>query len=155
MLSFLGRGRGGSGGGAVVEAAEAPIPSPDYLIRDHGGSDEKNSGKTSDGAADAAAGGSSPSVSLANGGALEVVAVATLAGHSDRVWCAAWEPHGRALATCSSDKTVRLWAPSAAAGGAWVTVAELDSVHSRTVRSVAWSPCGACPPHPRTRESTP
>ena len=57
--------------------------------------------------------------------------------------CVAWEPQGRSLATCSSDKTVRLWAPSRAAGGAWVTVAELEGVHNRTVRSVAWSPCGA------------
>ncbi len=57
-------------------------------------------------------------------------------------WCVAWEPHGRFLATCSSDKTARLWAPSAAAGGAWVTVAELEGVHTRTVRHVSWSPCG-------------
>ena len=60
----------------------------------------------------------------------------------DRAWCVAWEPQGRFLATCSSDRTARLWAPSRAAGGAWVTVAELEGVHNRTVRSVAWSPCG-------------
>ena len=67
---------------------------------------------------------------------------ANLQGHTDRAWCVAWEPHGRFLATCSSDKTARLWAPSAAAGGAWVTVAELEGVHTRTVRHVSWSPCG-------------
>ena len=67
---------------------------------------------------------------------------ATLEGHTDRAWCVAWEPQGRFLATCSSDRTARLWAPSRAAGGAWVTVAELEGVHNRTVRSVAWSPCG-------------
>lgn len=79
-----------------------------------------------------------------DGASIEIVHEATLQGHTDRVWCVAWEPNGRSLATCSSDKTVRLWAPSRAAGGAWVTVAELEGVHNRTVRTVAWSPCGEC-----------
>ena len=50
------------------------------------------------------------------GSSYQLVEVQTLTGHTDRVWCAAWEPSGRALATCSSDKTVRLWQPSKAAG---------------------------------------
>jgi WD40 repeat protein len=69
--------------------------------------------------------------------------VAELEGHDDRVWGMQWEPRGRCLASTSSDKTCRLWSQSAAAGGNWVTVAELEGVHNRTVRQVSWSPCGA------------
>lgn len=84
-----------------------------------------------------------PSTSdLSEASSVSITLEATLEGHTDRAWCVAWEPQGRFLATCSSDRTARLWAPSRAAGGAWVTVAELEGVHNRTVRSVAWSPCG-------------
>jgi WD40 repeat protein len=84
-----------------------------------------------------------PSTSdLSDASSVSITLEATLEGHTDRAWCVAWEPQGRFLATCSSDRTARLWAPSRAAGGAWVTVAELEGVHNRTVRSVAWSPCG-------------
>ena len=121
MLSFLGRGKGGGESGGVESASDpsSAAPRPD-----------------------------TPASSLAGADALEISLQATLEGHTDRVWCVAWEPQGRSLATCSSDKTVRLWAPSRAAGGAWVTVAELEGVHNRTVRSVAWSPCGASAPRP-------
>ena len=115
MFSFLGRG-GGGGGDAEVKASPSTSASAP---------------KAAPSPAD-----------LTRAGPLEIEHVATLAGHTDRVWCAAWEPSGRCLATCSSDKSVRLWAPSRAAGGAWVCVAELEGVHNRTVRSVAWSPCG-------------
>ena len=84
----------------------------------------------------------SGSSNLAGAQSVAIKLAANLQGHTDRAWCVAWEPHGRFLATCSSDKTARLWAPSAAAGGAWVTVAELEGVHTRTVRHVSWSPCG-------------
>lgn len=84
-----------------------------------------------------------PSTSdLSSASKVSITLAATLQGHTDRAWCVAWEPHGRFLATCSSDQTARLWAPSNAAGGAWVTVVELEGVHNRTVRYVAWSPCG-------------
>lgn len=36
--------------------------------------------------------------------------LATLLGHEDRVWCATWSHTGTLLATCSSDKTIRIWA---------------------------------------------
>ena len=128
MFSFLGRGRGdgGSGGDASTSASASA-----------GGADPP-------GIAAAAATAAAADDVLDDGAAIEIVHEATLEGHTAQVWCVAWEPHGRSLATCSSDKTVRLWAPSRAAGGAWVTVAELEGVHNRTVRTVAWSPCGKC-----------
>ena len=97
-----------------------------------------------------------PSTSdLSEASSVSITLEATLEGHTDRAWCVAWEPRGRFLATCSSDRTARLWAPSRAAGGAWVTVAELEGVHNRTVRSVAWSPCGTSARRADPRETHP
>ena len=33
----------------------------------------------------------------------------TLIGHSSHVWCASFVPDASAVATCSSDETVRVW----------------------------------------------
>ncbi len=68
--------------------------------------------------------------------------LAVLTGHERVDSWAASDVYKRQVVTASFDKTARLWAPSAAAGGAWVTVAELEGVHTRTVRHVSWSPCG-------------
>jgi WD40 repeat protein len=69
------------------------------------------------------------------------------------VWCAAWSPTGTTLATCSGDKTVRLWArvDSGAAHQPgqtppapedetpnWACVATLEELHNRTIRRVSW-----------------
>ena len=34
----------------------------------------------------------------------------TLEGHTDRVWCVRWHPNGQQLASCSADRSIRLWA---------------------------------------------
>jgi len=98
------------------------------------------------------------------------------AGHSDRAWQVTWSPTERLLASCSTDKTVRLWSyagrgkdarflsqgsistgpsdrPSARSviGPAPTERGELTplgarlppSGHSRTVRSLAFSPSGS------------
>lgn len=68
-----------------------------------------------------------------------VTNLATLEGHEERVWNVAWSPSGSLLASCSGDKTIRIWGKE---GENWVCKTVLDEGHTRTVRSVAWSPCG-------------
>ena len=45
------------------------------------------------------------------------------------------------LASCSGDKTIRIWAREAGGGG-WRCMGVLEHAHSRTVRSCCWSPSG-------------
>lgn len=52
------------------------------------------------------------------------------AGHTERVWHCAWSPSGTELATCSADKTIKIWGADA---GAWVHRHTLDDVHERTM----------------------
>jgi WD40 repeat protein len=77
-----------------------------------------------------------------------------LEGHADRVWHLAWSPTGDTLASCSSDKTVRIWCPAGAAPDAagaaaassappaprFACAATLEDSHTKTVRCSAWSP---------------
>lgn len=86
----------------------------------------------------------------------------TLLAHDDRVWSIAFEPNrNELLATCSSDKTVKIWKlrreeeKKIIDGGdeallekkkkkkvSFRCACTLDGVHERTIRSVSWSPCG-------------
>ncbi|KAJ1892225.1 Cytosolic iron-sulfur protein assembly protein [Kickxella alabastrina] len=95
--------------------------------------------------------------------------VAELAGHEDRVWQVSWDPSGTRLASCSGDKSARIWAPisgeqfftadhsekpmaaAAIGGGAsmdvdqtsastWQCLDTIDNAHKRTVRSIAFEP---------------
>ena len=65
MLSFLGRGKGGGESGGVGSASDpsSAAPRPD-----------------------------APASNLAGADAVEISLQATLEGHTDRVWCVAWEP---------------------------------------------------------------
>jgi len=63
----------------------------------------------------------------------------TLQGHDDRVWFLTWNPQvPTCIASCSGDKTVRLWNTSDL--NKWKCTHILDGAHSRTVRSVSFSP---------------
>lgn len=64
-----------------------------------------------------------------------------LTGHNESVWNLAWSPNGKALASASSDKVVRIW-KKLEDSAPYVCVALLDGVHSRTIRRVSWSPNG-------------
>eukprot|EP00440_Ansanella_granifera_P039700 gb/GFBE01043060.1/.p1 GENE.gb/GFBE01043060.1/~~gb/GFBE01043060.1/.p1 ORF type:complete len:419 (+),score=67.36 gb/GFBE01043060.1/:1-1257(+) len=79
--------------------------------------------------------------------------VCSLRGHDERVWHVAWRPNSKRpmLASSGADLVVRIWGtcgPKASAVGeedAWGLLAELDASdrHTRTLRSVTWSPDGA------------
>lgn len=45
------------------------------------------------------------------------------------------------LASCSGDKTVRIWTRDTGSGQ-WFCSAILEDTHSRTIRSCCWSPSG-------------
>ncbi|GFH26413.1 probable cytosolic iron-sulfur protein assembly protein CIAO1 homolog [Haematococcus lacustris] len=79
-----------------------------------------------------------------------------LEGHTDRVWAVAWSPSGENLASCSGDKTVRLWRERRAphpnltelnlngseTRSEWFCAAVLEDGHSRAIRSLSWAPSG-------------
>nr|XP_002121169.1 probable cytosolic iron-sulfur protein assembly protein CIAO1 homolog [Ciona intestinalis] len=65
--------------------------------------------------------------------------VASLNDHGDRVWDVKWNPKGTLLATCGTDKTIRIWGKE---GDKWVCKSILQDGHQRTIRKVGWSPCG-------------
>lgn len=83
--------------------------------------------------------------------------IAALEGHADRVWAVTWNPVQSLLASCSGDKSIRLWSyrssipysssslpalASPAANVNFTLASELTTGHRKTVRSVAWAPSG-------------
>ncbi|KZT10297.1 WD40 repeat-like protein [Laetiporus sulphureus 93-53] len=76
--------------------------------------------------------------------------LAELAGHDDRAWHVAWNPARPILASCSADKTVRLYnydvaEPSEGSTQPAVTFSHTTTIptgHTKTVRAIAWSPSG-------------
>ncbi|KAF4316799.1 hypothetical protein BBO99_00005498 [Phytophthora kernoviae] len=70
---------------------------------------------------------------------LELEQVCALEGHSDRAWHVSWRFDGQLLASCSGDRTIRLWAPK---NGRWECVGILEDAQGRTIRACEWSPDG-------------
>jgi WD40 repeat protein len=62
-----------------------------------------------------------------------------LSGHTGRAWHVSWHPSGKLLATCGSDKCVRVWKCE---GDKWVSLCALEGDQERTVRKCEWSVCG-------------
>ncbi|OSX63481.1 hypothetical protein POSPLADRAFT_1039555 [Postia placenta MAD-698-R-SB12] len=82
-----------------------------------------------------------------------IVLVAQLEGHDDCAWHVAWNPAKPILASCSADKTVRLYnyhstvPPDAGENTDKPTIGfshttTIPTGHTKTVRAVAWSPSG-------------
>ncbi|GAA5861027.1 hypothetical protein JCM1840_003055 [Sporobolomyces johnsonii] len=74
----------------------------------------------------------------------------SLAGHSDRAWSLAWSPAAPLLASCSTDKSIRLYSyspsssdPSSPPSYRFDLNTTIPTSHSRTVRNLAFSPTGA------------
>ncbi|KAI0071536.1 WD40 repeat-like protein, partial [Panus rudis PR-1116 ss-1] len=81
--------------------------------------------------------------------------VAELEGHDDRAWHIAWNPKRPILASCSADKTVRMYnyrnnssdseSPSTSSDTPALTFSHTTTIptgHTKTVRAIAWSPSG-------------
>lgn len=76
--------------------------------------------------------------------------ICRLKGHEERVWCVAWRPCADPpqLASCGSDRTIRIWglrpAGDAESEADWVLLSEIDASdrHSRTLRCITWASNG-------------
>ncbi|EJF63623.1 WD40 repeat-like protein, partial [Dichomitus squalens LYAD-421 SS1] len=76
--------------------------------------------------------------------------IARLEGHEDRAWHVAWNPTKPILASCSADKTVRLYSYSSsfdsdaseAPSVKFSHITNIPTGHAKTVRAIAWSPSG-------------
>lgn len=79
----------------------------------------------------------------------ELRLVASLPGHHEAAWSVAWNPRESLLASCSTDRDVRLFSyaelPSGVSGEvlpAFSLKEVIPTGHKRTVRSVGWHPSG-------------
>ena len=88
----------------------------------------------------------------------KVSKVASLHGHTDRVWGVSWHPSGNYFVTCGGDRTARLYSrvrrviTTSEEEGAndgmgaypytWECIHTLEGEHQRTVRSASWTSDG-------------
>ncbi|KAK7062561.1 Cytosolic iron-sulfur protein assembly protein [Paramarasmius palmivorus] len=71
--------------------------------------------------------------------------IAELHGHEDRAWHVAWNPSKPLLASCSADKSVRLYSYTKSPSSESPSFSHTSTIptgHTKTVRAVAWSPSG-------------
>eukprot|EP00871_Galdieria_phlegrea_P003935 jgi/Galph1/4542/GphlegSOOS_G3181.1 len=64
-------------------------------------------------------------------------------GHEDEVNAVKWDPSGNFLASCSDDRTVKIWSLEARQGTGQTTSCLYDfREHSRDIYAIRWSPTG-------------
>lgn len=69
--------------------------------------------------------------------------IQSLTGHQDRAWSLDWSPSEPILASCSSDKSIRLYQfSSPAPQSTFNLVSTIPTSHTRTVRNLSFSPTG-------------
>lgn len=76
--------------------------------------------------------------------------ICALQGHEERVWCVSWRPCADPpqLVSVGADRIIRFWGLKAGSAldseNGWVLLGEADACdhHSRTLRSLTWSPDG-------------
>ncbi|KAI0983292.1 hypothetical protein GJ496_001245 [Pomphorhynchus laevis] len=59
--------------------------------------------------------------------------------HLDIIWSLDWHPSGKILATCSSDRRIKIWKQIQ---DRWQCINEIKHGHTRTIRRVRFSPSG-------------
>lgn len=67
--------------------------------------------------------------------------VSTLGRHGRSITCAVFHEEGHVVASCSDDRTVKLWQPSEIEAGCWTNSVTLHG-HLETVHGVSFSPKG-------------
>ncbi|KAK8793404.1 hypothetical protein WA158_004763 [Blastocystis sp. Blastoise] len=70
---------------------------------------------------------------------VELELIDTLEGHNSEVWYASWCPTRDEIASCGSDRTIRIWKK---VDGKWILYSTLVGEHKKTVRCVEYSPDG-------------
>lgn len=68
----------------------------------------------------------------------------TFSGHEDEVNAIKWDPSGRLLASCSDDRTAKVWSISSTDGKPSQDFRE----HEREIYTIKWSPTGPQSPNP-------
>lgn len=64
-------------------------------------------------------------------------------GHTSTVWCVAFSPDGALMASCSADRTLKIWCCRFEGSRPdFKLLATLSGFHSRTIYSCSWSAAG-------------
>jgi WD40 repeat protein len=68
------------------------------------------------------------------------VAFTSLDSHESTVWSIAFNNAGNRLASCSDDKTIKIWQSRDEERKEWSCVSTLSGYHERPIYHVSWSP---------------